>query len=138
MVVNTGMVASMSQPESCTRGEYVFTQEQTVVSASGSSRRSRTTGTRMVASLGLLRLRGWIAGKAGKAWDWAANAAQTAASVVSDPTGTLGKLVNGIAAQIPGAGGMLELAKSMGGKILDGAVEAFAEARRSGYGRVRR
>ncbi|WP_065962826.1 tape measure protein [Curtobacterium sp. UCD-KPL2560] len=76
----------------------------------------------------------WIAGKAGKAWDWAANAAQTAASVVSDPSGTLGKLVNGIAAQIPGAGGILELAKSMGGKILDGAVEALRKLADLGTG----
>ncbi|WIA95798.1 tape measure protein [Curtobacterium sp. MCBA15_004] len=65
----------------------------------------------------------WLAGKAGKAWNWAADAAGTAASVVSDPMGTLGKLADSLMAKIPGAGGILDLAKGVGKRILDGAVE---------------
>ncbi|QKS15682.1 D-alanyl-D-alanine carboxypeptidase family protein [Curtobacterium sp. Csp2] len=116
-------------------GEYVFTKEQTARIGVGKLAAIANNG---YANGGLVGAASgawdWIAGKAGKAWDWAANAAQTAASVVSDPTGTLGKLVNGIAAQIPGAGGMLELAKSMGGKILDGAVEALRKLADLGTG----
>lgn len=116
-------------------GEYVFTKEQTARIGVG---RLAAIANNGYANGGLVGAAtgawDWIAGKAGKAWDWAANAAQTAASVVSDPMGTLGKLVNGIAAQIPGAGGMLELAKSMGGKILDGAVEALRKLADLGTG----
>lgn len=116
-------------------GEYVFTKEQTARIGVGKLAAIANNG---YANGGLVGAASgawdWIAGKAGKAWDWAANAAQAAASVVSDPSGTLGKLVNGISAQIPGAGGILELAKSMGGKILDGAVEALRKLADLGTG----
>lgn len=116
-------------------GEYVFTKEQTARIGVG---RLAAIANNGYANGGLVGAAtgawDWIAGKAGKAWDWAANAAQTAASVVSDPMGTLGKLVNGAVANIPGAGGMLELAKSMGVKILDGAVEALRKLADLGTG----
>jgi tape measure domain-containing protein len=65
----------------------------------------------------------WLKGKAGKAWDWTKNAAETAKSVVSDPMGTLGKLAKGLISKIPGAGGMLDVAKGVGQKILSGAID---------------
>lgn len=65
----------------------------------------------------------WLAGKAGKAWNWAADTAGTAASVITDPMGTLGKLADGLLAKIPGGGAMVDMAKGVGRKILEGVVE---------------
>lgn len=65
----------------------------------------------------------WVAGKASKAWDWTKNAAETAASIVSDPTGTLGKLVKGLIGKVPGAGAMLDVAKGVGGKVLSSVID---------------
>jgi tape measure domain-containing protein len=105
-------------------GEYVFTKEQTerlgVGHLAAIANNGYANGGLVTAATGAWD---WLAGKAGKAWDWASDAAGTAASVVSDPVGTLGKLVNGMIGAIPGAGGMLELAKGIGKKVLDGAVE---------------
>ncbi|OII10531.1 hypothetical protein BIU97_10410 [Curtobacterium sp. MCBA15_009] len=65
----------------------------------------------------------WIKGKAGKAWDWTKNAAKTAASIVSDPMGTFGKLIKGLIGKIPGGGVMVDMAKGVGKKVLTGAIE---------------
>lgn len=67
----------------------------------------------------------WTKGAAGAAWDWTKNAAETAAQVVSDPMGTLGKLVKSAIGGIPGAGRMVDVAGGMGTKLLDGAVSAL-------------
>lgn len=67
----------------------------------------------------------WTKGAAGNAWDWTKNAAETAAQVVSDPMGTLGKLVKSAIGGIPGAGRMVDVAGGMGTKLLDGAVSAL-------------
>lgn len=67
----------------------------------------------------------WTKGAAGTAWDWTKNAAETAAQVVSDPMGTLGKLVKSAIGGIPGAGRMVDVAGGMGTKLLDGAVSAL-------------
>ena len=105
-------------------GEYVFTKEQTERLGVG---RLAAIANNGYANGGLVTAASegwdWIAGKAGKAWDWAKDAAGTAASVVSDPMGTLGKLANGLIGSIPGAGGMLDVAKGIGKKILAGVVE---------------
>lgn len=105
-------------------GEYVFTKEQT---ARLGVARLAAIANNGYANGGLVGAAtsswDWLAGKAGKAWDWTKNAAETAKSVVSDPMGTLGKLVKGVIGSIPGAGAMLDVAKSFGGKVLDGAIE---------------
>lgn len=67
----------------------------------------------------------WTKGAAGAAWDWTKNAAETASQVVSDPMGTLGKLVKSVIGNIPGAGGMVDAAAGMGNKLLSGAVSAL-------------
>ncbi|MCS6578260.1 phage tail tape measure protein [Curtobacterium poinsettiae] len=67
----------------------------------------------------------WTKGAAGNAWDWTKNAAETASQVVSDPMGTLGKLVKSAIGGIPGAGRMVDVAGGMGTKLLDGAVSAL-------------
>ncbi|PYY60014.1 phage tail tape measure protein [Curtobacterium sp. MCSS17_011] len=67
----------------------------------------------------------WTKGAAGTAWDWTKNAAETASQVVSDPMGTLGKLVKSVIGNIPGAGRMVDVAGGMGTKLLDGAVSAL-------------
>lgn len=109
-------------------GEYVLTKEQTARLGVGRIR-AFASGMPGYATGGLVGAASsgwdWLAGKAGKAWNWAADAAGTAAGVVTDPAGTLGKLVKGIIGNIPGAGGMLDVAKGIGGKILDGALSAL-------------
>ncbi|WP_433953605.1 phage tail tape measure protein [Curtobacterium flaccumfaciens] len=67
----------------------------------------------------------WTKGAAGAAWDWTKNAAETASQVVSDPMGTLGKLVKSVIGNIPGAGGMVDAAAGMGNKLLSGAVSVL-------------
>jgi len=67
----------------------------------------------------------WTKGAAGNAWDWTKNAAETAAQVVSDPMGTLGKLVKSAIGGIPGAGRMVDVAGGMGNKLLSGAVSVL-------------
>jgi TP901 family phage tail tape measure protein len=67
----------------------------------------------------------WTKGAAGAAWDWTKNAAETASQVVSDPMGTLGKLVKSVIGSIPGSGGMADAAAGMGNKLLSGAVSAL-------------
>ena len=67
----------------------------------------------------------WTKGAAGAAWDWTKNAAETASQVVSDPMGTLGKLVKSVIGNIPGAGGMADAAAGMGNKLLSGAVSVL-------------
>ncbi|WP_459251464.1 tape measure protein [Curtobacterium citreum] len=105
-------------------GEFVFTKEQTARLGVGQLYDIANNG---YANGGLVTAASsawdWLAGKAGKAWNWAADAAGTAASVVSDPMGTLGKLADSLMAKIPGAGGILDLAKGVGKRILDGAIE---------------
>ncbi|PYY63610.1 hypothetical protein DEJ30_11905 [Curtobacterium sp. MCPF17_003] len=106
------------------RGEFVFTKEQTARLGVAKLHAIANNG---YAKGGLVGAASsgwdWIAGKAGKAWDWTKNAAETAQSVVSDPMGTLGKLAKGLIGQIPGAGGMLDVAKGVGQKILSGAID---------------
>lgn len=105
-------------------GEFVFTKEQTARLGVGRlydiARNGYANGGLVTAASGAWD---WLAGKAGKAWNWAQDAAGTAASVISDPMGTLGKLVNGMLGSVPGAGGMLQLAKGVGSKILSGVIE---------------
>lgn len=67
----------------------------------------------------------WTKGAAGNAWDWTKNAAKTASQVVSDPMGTLGKLVKSVIGEIPGSGGMVKAAAGMGNKLLSGAVSVL-------------
>lgn len=67
----------------------------------------------------------WTKGAAGNAWDWTKNAAETASQVVSDPMGTLGKLVKSVIGNIPGSGGMVDAAAGMGNKLLSGAVSVL-------------
>lgn len=64
----------------------------------------------------------WTKGAAGNAWDWTKNAAETAANIVTDPMGTLGKLVKSVIGKIPGAGRMTDIASGMGTKFLNGAI----------------
>jgi tape measure domain-containing protein len=110
------------------RGEFVFTKEQTARLGVGRlydiARNGYAKGG-LVSDAGKSIASGWdwLKGKAGKAWDWTKNAAETAQSVVSDPMGTLGKLAKGLIGQIPGAGGMLDVAKGVGQKILSGAID---------------
>ncbi|WIB69804.1 tape measure protein [Curtobacterium sp. MCBD17_026] len=110
------------------KDEFVFTKEQTRRIGVGRlydiARNGYAKGG-LVTDAGKSIASGWdwLKGKAGKAWDWTKNAAETAQSVVSDPMGTLGKLAKGLIGQIPGAGGMLDVAKGVGQKILSGAID---------------
>jgi tape measure domain-containing protein len=105
-------------------GEFVFTKEQTARLGVG---RLYDIAQNGYANGGLVTAASsawdWLAGKASSAWNWAADAASTAASVVSDPMGTLGKLANGLMGKIPGAGGVLDLAKGVGKRILGGVID---------------
>lgn len=110
------------------KDEFVFTKEQTRrigvgklydIARNGYAKGGLVTDAKKNISAGW----DWVAGKAGKAWDWTKNAAETAASIVSDPTGTLGKLVKGLIGKVPGAGAMLDMAKGIGGKVLSGVIE---------------
>jgi tape measure domain-containing protein len=105
-------------------GEFVFTKEQTARLGVGRlydiARNGYANGGLVTAATGAWE---WLSGKAGKAWNWAQDAAATAASVISDPMGTLGKLTDGLLAKIPGGGAMADMAKGVGRKILDGVVE---------------
>jgi TP901 family phage tail tape measure protein len=76
----------------------------------------------------------WAKGAAGKAWDWGKNAAETAANVVTDPMGTLGKLVKSVIGRIPGAGNMVDMAGGMGRKVLDTAVSVLKRIGEGGSG----
>lgn len=109
-------------------GEFVFTKEQTArlgvgrlydIARNGYAKGGLVSDAKKNISAGW----DWVAGKAGKAWDWTKNAAETAASVVSDPMGTLGKLVKGLIGKVPGAGAMLDVAKGVGSKVLSGVIE---------------
>ncbi|MBF4613745.1 tape measure protein [Curtobacterium sp. VKM Ac-1376] len=106
------------------RGEYVFTKEQTERLGVG---RLQAIANNGYANGGLVGAASsswdWLKGKAGKAWDWTKNAAETAKSIVSDPTGTLGKLVKGMIGKVPGAGAMLDMAKGVGSKVLSGVID---------------
>lgn len=110
-------------------GEFVLTKDETAKLGLGNINAFRRGELPGYAGGGLVGAAtsgwDWLAGKAGKAWDWAKDTASTAASVVSDPVGTLGKLVKGIIGKIPGGGAMLNVAKGIGSKILDGAVKAL-------------
>lgn len=110
------------------KDEFVFTKEQTrrigvgrlyEIARNGYAKGGLVTDAKKNIASGW----DWLKGKAGKAWDWTKNAAETAQSVVSDPMGTLGKLAKGLIGQIPGAGGMLDVAKGVGQKILSGAID---------------
>lgn len=109
-------------------GEFVFTKEQTARLGVGRlydiARNGYAKGG-LVSDAGKNIASGWdwLKGKAGKAWDWTKNAAETAQSVVSDPMGTLGKLVKGLIGKVPGAGAMLDMAKGVGGKVLTGVID---------------
>ena len=109
-------------------GEFVFTKEQTNRLGVGRlydiARNGYAKGG-LVSDAGKNIASGWdwLKGKAGKAWDWTKNAAETAQSVVSDPMGTLGKLVKGLIGKVPGAGAMLDMAKGVGGKVLSGVID---------------
>ncbi|MBF4597174.1 tape measure protein [Curtobacterium sp. VKM Ac-2889] len=109
-------------------GEFVFTKEQTArlgvgrlhdIARNGYAKGGLVTDAKKNIAAGW----DWIAGKAGKAWDWTKNAAETAQSVVSDPMGTLGKLVKGLIGKVPGAGAMLDMAKGVGGKVLSSVID---------------
>ncbi|WP_443027275.1 tape measure protein [Sphingomonas sp. LR61] len=110
------------------KDEFVFTKEQTRrigvgrlydIARNGYAKGGLVTDAKKNIASGW----DWVAGKAGKAWDWTKNAAETAASVVSDPMGTLGKLVKGLIGKVPGAGAMLDVAKGVGGKVLSSVIE---------------
>jgi TP901 family phage tail tape measure protein len=64
-------------------------------------------------------------GIVGNVIDWVKDKATTAYDFVSDPKSMLAKAVNGLVSQIPGAGGMLELAKGASSKLIDGAIGAL-------------
>jgi len=109
-------------------GEFVFTKEQTArlgvgrlhdIARNGYAKGGLVTDAKKNIASGW----DWLKGKAGKAWDWTKNAAETAQSVVSDPMGTLGKLVKGLIGKVPGAGAMLDMAKGVGGKVLSGVID---------------
>lgn len=109
-------------------GEFVFTKEQTNrlgvgrlydIARNGYAKGGLVTDAKKNIASGW----DWLKGKAGKAWDWTKNAAETAQSVVSDPMGTLGKLVKGLIGKVPGAGAMLDMAKGVGGKVLTGVID---------------
>ena len=55
--------------------------------------------------------------------DWVGNAANTASMFIADPAGSMAKVIDHLVAKIPGAGGMLDVAKGMSTKLVDGAVE---------------
>lgn len=96
-------------------GEYVFTQEQT-----------RRLG---VGRLAAIAANGYAGGglvdAVGAGLDWARNAAESASAVITDPLGTIGKIVNATIGQIPGVGGVVDLVGAMGKKILTSAIDAL-------------
>lgn len=55
--------------------------------------------------------------------DWVKDAAGAAAQFISDPRKAFTGLVGGLVDRIPGAGGMLDLAKGLGTKLIGSAVE---------------
>lgn len=57
------------------------------------------------------------------ALDWVKDAAGTAARFVADPKSAMSSLVDGLIKQVPGAGGMVDLAKGLGTKMVSAAVE---------------
>jgi hypothetical protein len=109
------------------KGEYVIDKEDTARLGPAQIAAFARSGLPGYANGGLVGAAtgawDWIAGKAGKAVDWAKDAAGTAASVVSDPMGTIGALVKGAIGKIPGAGGMLDVAKGLGSKVLTGVID---------------
>lgn len=109
-------------------GEFVFTKEQTArlgvgrlydIARNGYAGGGFVSDAKKNVSAGW----DWLAGKASKAWDWTKNAAETAKSIVSDPMGTLGKLVKKLIGTVPGAGAMLDVAKGAGRKVLAGVID---------------
>jgi len=64
-------------------------------------------------------------GIVGGAIDWVRNAADAAGRFVSDPLGTMSSVIDGLTAQIPGAEGLVALAKGATGKLVEAAVDAI-------------